>query len=74
MDLIRAKGGVALRWDCRKATSWLARGGEPPLVVVANHGLNEINRSGKHGTLEEFERVPMAPCAALNFHRYWTRT
>jgi len=42
-------------------------------VVVANHGLNEVNLSGKYGTLEEFERSPMAPCAALEFHRYWAR-
>jgi hypothetical protein len=42
-------------------------------MVVENHGLNEINLSGKYGALEEFERSPAAPCAALEFHRYWAR-
>jgi len=43
-------------------------------VVVANHGLNEVKVSDKYGALEEFERSPMTPCAALKFHRYWART
>lgn len=42
-------------------------------MVVANHGLNEVNLSGKYGTLEGFGRLPMAPCAAPEFHRYWAR-
>jgi hypothetical protein len=50
------------------------RGREPPSVVVANHGLNEVNLSGKHGALEEFERSPITPSAALKFHPYQART
>ena len=50
------------------------RGREPPSVVVANHGLNEVNLSDKHGAFEEFERSPMTPCAAQKFHRYRART
>jgi hypothetical protein len=69
MDLIHAKGGVALRRDCRKPQASV-RGREPPSMVVANHGLNEVNLSGKHGALEMFERSPMTPCAALKCHRY----
>jgi hypothetical protein len=35
------------------------RGREPPSAVVANHGLNEVSPSSKHGALKEFERSPM---------------
>jgi hypothetical protein len=49
------------------------RSRELPSVVAANHGLNEVNLSGKHGALKEFERSPMTPCAALKFHRYLER-
>ena len=73
MDLIHAKGGVALQRDCRKPRASV-RGREPSSIVVANHGLNEVNLSGKHGALEEFERSPMTPCAAQKFHRYRART